>query len=87
MRVDGAANPELIHQYVRGLTLSRMPFDTPMRRASITNPMFAEMHRWDGSHVSFLRKTELTGADALAGKTLGRCRTSVVACRAEVFDH
>lgn len=27
MRVDGATNPELIHQYVQGLTLSRMPFD------------------------------------------------------------
>lgn len=26
MRVDGATNPELIHQYVQGLTLSRMPF-------------------------------------------------------------
>lgn len=73
MRVDGATNPELIHQYVQGLTLSRMPFDTPLRRASITNPMVAEMHRWDGSHVSFLRKTELASADAQAGKTLGRC--------------
>ena len=62
MRVDGATNPELIHQYVQGLTLSRMPFGTPLRRAGITNPMVVEMHRWDGSHVSFLRKTEPVGA-------------------------
>jgi hypothetical protein len=73
-------NPELIHQYVQGLTLSRMPFGTPLRRVGITNPMVVEMHRWDGSHISFLRKTELASAKALAGKTLGRCRTSVVAC-------
>ncbi len=35
--------------------------------------MVAEMHRWDGSHVSFLRKTELASTDALAGKNLGKC--------------
>ena|GEM_PF-3193933 len=85
MRVDGATNPELIHQYVQGLTLSRMPFGTPWRRVGITNPMVVEMHRWDGSHVSFLRKTELANAEALAGKTLGRYRTSVVACGDRVF--
>lgn len=66
MRADGATNPELIHQYVQGLTLSRMPFGAPLRHASITNPMVAEMHRWDGSPISFLRKTELTSVGALA---------------------
>jgi hypothetical protein len=25
--------------------------------------MLAEMHKWDGSHVSFLSKTELTRAE------------------------
>jgi len=25
MRVDGAMNPELIHQYAQGLTLTQMP--------------------------------------------------------------
>ena len=87
MRVDGATNPELIHQYVQGLTLPRMPVDTPARRTGITNPMVAEMHRWDGSHVSFLRKTELASAEALVGKTLGRYRASMVACGARVVDH
>jgi len=36
----------------------------PLRQTGITNPMAAEMHNWDGSPVSFLRKTELAGVDA-----------------------
>lgn len=36
----------------------------PQRQVGITNPMAAEMHDWDGSPVSFLRKTELDGVDA-----------------------
>lgn len=36
----------------------------PQRQTGITNPTAAEMHDWDGSPVSFLRKTELAGVDA-----------------------
>ena len=54
---------------------------TPLRRVGITNPMVAEMHRWDGSHVSFLRKTELASADALVGKPwVGAARLKVACC-------
>ncbi len=68
MRVDGAMNLELIQQYAQGLTLAPMPHATPLRRGGITNPMVAEMHRRDGSHVSFLRKTELVRAERVSAK-------------------
>jgi len=36
----------------------------PLRQVGINNPMAAEMHNWDGSPISFLRKTELAGVNA-----------------------
>jgi hypothetical protein len=47
--------------------------------------MVAEMHRWDGSHISFLRKTELASADALAGKPWVGAARVMVACCAEIL--
>ncbi len=63
MRVDGATYPELIQQQGARHDLAA---DADCQRVTLTgihNPMVAEMHKWDGSHVSFLSKTERTCAE------------------------
>ena len=73
MRVDGATNPELIHQWRAGPDLAADVDRTPLRCAGVTNPAVAEMRKRDGSPVSFLRKTEPTCAHACRpAKPLGR---------------
>ena len=85
--MDGAANPDLIHQ----------SGERPDLVADAATPHEALRHHqspWlqkctDGPDQpgSFLRPTELASADALADEPLGRCRDAVVARGAEVLDH
>ena len=73
MRVDGATNPELIHQWRAGPDPAADADRTPLRLAGVTNPAVAEMRKRDGSPVSFLRKTESACARARGpAKPLGR---------------
>ena len=59
---------------MQGLTLPPMPIVAPSRCAGITNPTAAEMREWDGSPISFLRKTEPTPACRSANPWVGAAR-------------
>ena len=71
MRVDGATNPELIHQYVQGLTLPRMPFGALEAGRHHQPHGCSNAQVGPDQPVSFLRPTELASADALADEPPG----------------
>ena len=72
MRVDGATNPELIHQWRARPDLAADADRTPLRCAGVTNPAVAEMRKRDGS-THFIFKYDRVGLRACVrvGKTPG----------------
>ena len=88
MRVDGATNPELIHQWRAGPDPAADADRTPSRCAGVTNPAVAEMRKRDGSPVSFLSTTEPACARACGlAKPLGRRSDVRGRGCAETHDH
>lgn len=66
MRVDGATNSELIHQWRARPDLAADADRQPQRPAGVTNPAVAEMHARDGSPICIF-KTDRVGPRAGAG--------------------
>ena len=66
MRVDGATNSELIHQWRARPDLAADADRQPQRPAGVINPAVAEMHARDGSPICIF-KTDRAGSRAGAG--------------------
>ena len=88
MRVDGATNPELIHQWRARPDLVADADCQRLRLAGVTNPAVAEMHARNGSPICIF-KTDRVGPRTDAGRRnpLGRCRNAVVGRGTESIDH